>query len=148
MEERKMKRKLLLLLPLLSMALVGCNRGGGTSSTSSKGGDTSSQPATSSSEEEQKDFLIYCYLDYNHYDKNNPYLRVWWDYNTPFTQADIGLINPTTAPDPYYPTFLGWSMNALVDEDKYLFKFGETVITEQMAVGGYINLFGIFVGGK
>lgn len=117
----------LLALPLLSLlfATTGCN--------------------APYDPEEERDFIIYFYLDYNHNDMENPYYKCWWDFNKVFTKRDINLVDPVNdAADPYYPTFLGWSLNSLVDEEQYLFDFN-TPITEEEAVGGYIELYGIFV---
>ena len=128
-----MKMRKLILLPALTLLLTACNNGGGS-------GDGGSY-----NPEKERDFKIMCYLDYNHYDPDSPYYVAWWDFDKPFSQSDIKLVDPTEAPDPYYPTFKGWSRYALVDEDKYLFDWN-TAISEDEAVGGYIELFGIFVG--
>jgi len=132
-----MKMKKLILLPALALLLAGCNNSGGGS------GDKPSKYDPSNPKE--RDFKINCYLDYNHYDPDNPYYVAWWDFDKVFTQDDIGLKDPTEVPDPFYPTFKGWSRHALVDEDQYLFDWN-TAISEEDAVGGYIELFGIFVG--
>ena len=137
-----MKLKKLLLLPLLAAPLMvaSCVSGGGT--TSSSGGDSSSSGGGGGS----KNLLMKFFSDYNHYDEEEPYLSVWWYYDQPFSKADIGLNDPTEVPDPYYPTFLGWSIHPVVDEDQYLWNFGKDVVTTEMAVGGEIEFFGIFVG--
>ena len=132
-----MKMRKLLLLPVLALLLSGCNNGDG-------GSKTPPDPEKYDPVEE-RDFKIMCYLDYNHYDPDNPYYVAWWDFDLPFTKEQIKLTDPTEAPDPYYPTFKGWSRHALVDEDQYLFDFN-TPISEEEAVGGFIELFGIFVG--
>ena len=106
---------------------------------------SSEQPSSSASSEVRKDFWIRVYFDYNHFDESEPLLKVMWQYGLPFTKEDIGLTDPTTVPDPYYNHFLGWSLHPIVDEEQYLWKFGEDVVTAEMAVGGYINLYGIFV---
>ena len=125
-----MKKKLL-LLPLAALFLASCVGPGG--------GGGGFDP------DEERDFTIYFYLDYNHYDPDDPYYACSWYYDRPFSKTDINLKDPTEAPDPYYPTFLGWSRQALVDEEQYLWDF-KTAISEEEAVGGYIELFGIFVG--
>ena len=132
-----MKLRKLLFLPALALLLTGCNNGSGDSKTPPD--PDKYNPV------EERDFKIMCYLDYNHYDPDNPYYVAWWDFDLPFTKEQIKLTDPTEAPDPYYPTFKGWSRHALVDEDQYLFDFN-TAISEDDAVGGFIELFGIFVG--
>lgn len=125
--------KKLFLIPALALLLTAC------------GNSDKKPPSYDPSNPVERDFKINCYLDYNHYDPDNPYYVAWWDFDKVFTQADIGLKDPTEVPDSYYPTFKGWSRHALVDEDKYLFDWN-TPISEEEAVGGYIELFGIFVG--
>lgn len=172
-----MKKKLLLLIPTLMLALAACNNGGtntsnpdpskpeGTSQTSGgEASQSSEEYSDDPSRPEGANLRIDFYLDYNHYGKGikgfgneeNKYHCAWWYFDRPFTKADIGLVDPTTAPDPYYPTFAGWSRHALVDEtetkkegsDEYLYmwNFGIDKVSEAEAVGGYIELFGIFVG--
>ncbi|MBE6135877.1 MAG: hypothetical protein E7181_01240 [Erysipelotrichaceae bacterium] len=128
-----MKMRKLILLPALALLLTGCNNGPKTPSKYDP------------SNPKERDFKINCYLDYNHYDPDNPYYVAWWDFDVPFSKDDIQLKDPDTVPDPFYPVFKGWSRHALVDEDQYLFDFN-TPISEEEAVGGYIELFGIFVG--
>lgn len=106
---------------------------------------SSEAPSSSQSSQIRKDFWIRVYLDYNHFDESNPILKIMWQYGLPFTKEDIGLTDPTSVPDPYYNRFLGWSLHTIVDETQYLWRFGEDVVTAEMAVGGYINLYGIFV---
>ncbi len=132
-----MKMKKLLLLPVLALLLTGCNNNGGGKTPSKYDPDNPTE----------RDFKINCYLDYNHYDPDNPYYVAWWDFDTVFSKEDIGLkdLTDADATDPYYSHFLGWSRHALVDEEKYLFDWN-TPISEEEAVGGYIELFGIFVG--
>lgn len=143
-------KKSLFLLPLSIFFLVGCGATTNPSSSvtpnpsSSSGGGitpTSSNP----DDPGDHDIRIKFYLDYNHYDKDNPYHSVWWDSNKTFTKEEIGLVDPT-APDPFYPTFLGWSKYAIVDEDARLWNFGVDTISYDDTAGGIFEIFGIFVG--
>lgn len=147
-------KKSLFLLPLTLFFLVGCNNGGttptvDTSGTSNNDGSATSTSAGNTTSEEDEaaghDIRIKFYLDYNHYDKDNPYHSVWWDSDTTFTKEQIGLVDPTEAPDPYYPTFLGWSKYAVVDEDSRLWNFGVDKISYDETAGGTFEIFGIFV---
>ena len=126
-----MKKSKLLLIPVLSLLLASCSGGGNNPN-------------------EEGDFKVYVYLDYNHYDPENPYLTGWGYYGVPFTKADLGLTDPDPSSipdlDPYYPNFLGWSRQVLVDDTADLWKFGEDKIEKGEAPGDYIELFGIFVG--
>lgn len=129
-----MKMKKLVVLPIMMLLLTACN---GNDSGGSSGGGGSG---------DYKPLTINFYLDYNHYDEENPYLSARWYYDTTFTKEDINLTDPTEVPDPYYPTFKGWSKYALVDEDSYLWKFGVDKISESEAVNGVFEIFGIYVG--
>ena len=91
-----------------------CGRAGCTGPRGGGGGNTPTG---------DPDYTLVFYLDYNHYDPDDPYYTYDWYFDTPFTQEQIGLTNPTTAPDPFYGTFKGWSRQALVDEDQYLWDF-------------------------
>ena len=140
-------KKALFLLPLTLLFLAGC---GGQTVTPSSSGTTptsSGDPKSTSNPDDpgDHDIRIKFYLDYNHYDKDNPYHSVWWDSNKTFTKEEIGLVDPT-APDPYYPTFLGWSKYAIVDEDDRLWNFGVDTISYDDTAGGIFEIFGIFIG--
>ena len=93
----------------------------------------------------QKNLIIRFYLDYNHYEKENPYYTAYWYTDRTFTKEDIGLVDPKEVPDSFYGTFLGWSKYVIVDEDSYLWKFGEDKISYSDTAGGTFEIFGIFV---
>ena len=158
-----MKLKTLLLVPVMALLLTGCGGGGnpsnsepvsqpGQSSGESQGGESRSeqsqggQSSTQTSQGRTKDLLLRFYEDYNHYEEEEPYYEAWWYLGEPFTKEDIGLVDPKKAYDPYYPTFLGWSKFAIVDEDDKIFEFGKDVITYEETANNIIELFGIFVG--
>jgi len=153
-----MKNKLALLLAS-TFLLAACGGSGDTSITPTSQEPTSgvtptSQEPTSkaptsqepTSHDPSKDLIIKFYLDYNHYDTDNPYYTVEWYLNRPFTKEEIGLVDPTEVPEPFYPNFIGWSRYALVDELDYLWKFGTDVVTYQDATNNVFEMFGIFVG--
>lgn len=156
-----MKNKKFLLLPALALMLCACNNGSGNGSGVSGGDQSGNQstvaPDQSASGDQDSDGTSYdpnkqlrldFYLDYNHYDKENPYYSVFWYYDDPFTKEAIGLTDPDPKKisdlDPFYPNFKGWSRHAVVDEDSYLWKFGQESVSKEMAVGGYVEFFGIF----
>lgn len=124
-----MKTKLILPLLLLTstFSLVGCNQGSNTSTS----GDN-------------KPLTINFYVDYNHYEPEEPYYVAKWYYDRPFTKEDLGLTDPA-CPDEYYSKFLGWSLHTLLDGTEGLWKFGEDSVSRELAVGEYVNLFGIWV---
>ena len=154
-----MKNKLLLVIPTFLLVLASC-AGNNPSSSASQGGDSgdSEEYSDDPSRPEGANLRIDFYLDYNHYDKDNKYYSAWWYFDRTFTKDDIGLKDPGAdlTPDPYYPTFAGWSRHALVDETEtkkdgtqellYMWNFGIDKVSEEEAVGGYIELFGIYVG--
>ena len=135
-----MKMKKLFLLPAMMLLLTACGNGGGG------GGGGSNSGSGGSGSGDYKPLTINFYLDFNHYDEENPYHTAQWYYDSAFTKADLGLVDPTEVPDRFYPTFKGWSTHALVDEDKYLWNFGTDKVAEADAVNGVIEFFGIFVG--
>lgn len=124
--------KKVIFLPAIAL-LTACGGGGGG------GGGTSQRDRDAT-------LLVHFYSDYNHFEEGESYLDAWWYYNRPIDKDKIGLKDPTEAPDPYYPTFLGWSLHPIVDEEQYLWDFTTDVVTEDMAVGGEIEFFGIYVG--
>jgi hypothetical protein len=143
-----MKMRKLLLLPAMVLLLTACGNGGGggSSSSSQGGGGGGSSGGGSGGSGDYRPLTINFYLDYNHYDEENPYHSARWYYDTTFTKDDVGLVDPTEVPDQYYPTFKGWSTHALVDEDQYLWNFGTDKVAEADAVNGVIEFFGIFIG--
>ena len=141
-----MMKKKLLVLPLIMLLLAGCSGKGSDTSSGESTSEGSTSQTSNSDDPGGHDIKIKFYLDFNHYDKENPYHQVWWDSDTTFTKEQIGLVDPTTAPDPYYPTFLGWSKYAIVDEDARLWNFGVDKIQYSETAGGTFEIFGIFVG--
>lgn len=118
-----MKKKLLFVsLLATTLLLAGCtgnstNNGGKESGSNSQ---TSESGGSSSSSDQKRDYAdVYFYIDYNNVDKSNPYLHLQVKWNSPITKPS----DPTTAPDPAYPTFLGWSERPVVDDLKYLYNF-------------------------
>ena len=154
-----MNMKNIKLIPFLALSLLVAACGGNQPSGSGGGSQESSQQSSEQSSEESssssssvsyapgQDLIVNVYLDYNHYDPDAPYYRTQWFFDRPFTQEDLGLKDPTKDeyPDPFYGTFLGWSLYTLVDDEANLLKFGEYQISQKEAVGGYINIYGIFV---
>ena len=136
-----MKNKKFLLIPALALLLGAC-------SGNNNGSNNNNNSNSSGGDSDYKPLLMNFYLDYNHYDEDNPYYSARWYYDTTFTKDQIGLSDPGSdkTPDPYYPTFKGWSLYAVVDEDKYLFNFGTDKIAIEQTVNGVIEFFGIYVG--
>ena len=123
-----MKKNNLLFVSLLAttLLLAGCtgnstNNGGNGSGSNSQ---TSESGGSSSSGSTQRDYAdVYFYIDYNNVDQANPYLKVQVKWGSKITKP----ADPTTAPDPAYPTFLGWSERPVVDDTKYLYDFETTI---------------------
>ena len=150
-----MKFSKLLLVPFAALLLSACGGGGTPSQTpSSEPTIISSEPAGESSQDEsgsgpvdpEMNLILRFYLDYNHYEKEEPYYQTWWYLDRPFTKEQIGLVDPTEASDPFYPTFLGWSRYSIVDEEERLWKFGTDTVSQNDTAGGAFEIFGIFVG--
>lgn len=143
-----MKKKLLLLLPLIGMMLA-CSPStpGGVTDTGG-GHDTETDPGTPTdtpSKSATKDVRIICYLDYNHANESNPYHSARWYFNDPFSKADIGLTDPTAdmASYPEFTLFKGWSTHPIIDSDDQLFKFG--VDMKAQDGNNFLVLYGIWV---
>lgn len=97
-----------------------------------------------SSGEGRKDATVYFFLDYNNYDleDDSVYLACFkWYRNRPLaTSGDIPA-NPTKAPDPAFPIFLGWSSKAIIDSTDDLWDMeNDTIGTDYI-----LFLFGIWV---
>ena len=143
-----MKKKLLLLLPLIGMMLA-CSPSapGGNTDTPGPGSDTETEPGPSESHSASptKDVRIICYLDYNHANESNPYHSARWYFYDAFTKEDIGLTDPTPdmASYPEFATFKGWSVHPIIDSDDQLFKFG--VDYKAQDGNNFLVLYGIWV---
>lgn len=144
-----MKKKLL-VLSILTLALTACGGGNTPSSEPSSSAAPSSEPSSSESSEplpDTKDVTILCYLDYNHANQDSDaFYTAKWYFGVPFSKADIGLVDPTSA-DANYPeftTFLGWSLQPIIDSEDQLFNWGEYVKARDGS-GSYVNLYGIWV---
>ena len=135
-------KKNLLFLSLLatSLMLTGCgkgstaNNGGGNSSGGSDSGNTSG----STSSENTRDYAnVYFFIDYNNIDPEHPYQKVQVKWGSKITKP----ADPTTPPDPAFPTFLGWSERTVVDNPQFLYNF-DTVVKSRTFD---IYLYGIWV---
>lgn len=158
-----MKKKLFLMLPLVALMLSACGGRTPVTPTSSEPAPTSesipSEPETTEDTSEEpsettsklptvKEVTILCYLDYNHANNDSDaYFTAKWYYGVPFTKADIGLVDPTEkdANYPEFKTFLGWSLQPIIDSPDQLLKWGEYVKLRDGS-GSYVNLYGIWVG--
>ena len=156
-----MNRKLLLAFPIIALMLSACGRGGGTSSeepisTPSTTSEvvTSEEPNTEVSSAEEpssskmptvKDVTILCFIDYNHANKDSDaYYTAKWYYGVPFTKEDIGLVDPSQGNYPEFSTFLGWSLQPIIDSEDQLLEWG-VYTKDRDGTGSYVNLYGIWV---
>ena len=132
-----MKKNLFKLLPILLLGLTACGGGGG-GGNSSGGGTSGDTPTT-------KDVTVLAYIDYNHADEDHPYHSAEWYFSTPFTQEDIGLVDPKNdeANYPEFAKFIGWSLHPVIDDEKDLFEFGKEV-KEKDGTPPFIVLYGIW----
>ena len=134
-----MKKKILLLLPALLMTLAACNN-------NNKGGGGGSGGHESGELPEDKEVTIYCYLDYNHADEENPYLKAEWYEGVPFSKEDIGLTDPTNEQASYleFAHFKGWSIHPIIDDLEDLWDF-ENDYKEKDERGYVLQLYGIWL---
>jgi len=88
---------------------------------------------------------VYFYIDYNNVDEEHPYAKRDWYVETVFgTFGDQGKPgDPTSAPDPAFPKFVGWSSHPIIDNiPDDLWDFDKNVV----ANGSYVFvLYGIWI---
>ena len=136
-----MKKNLFKLLPVLLLALTGCNNGGNNSSNSGSGDIPTSKEAT-----------IIFYLDYNHADENKQYFMAEWYLGVPIDLTQLvdengqTLVTPTDTQASYeeFNHFLGWSVHPVIDDPSQLWNFATDVKVKDDR-GTYLQLFGIWV---
>ena len=91
-----------------------------------------------SSNEGRKDGTVYFFIDYNNYDVDDEskYLACFdWFRNKPLAGCTEVPANPTKAPDPAFPYFIGWSSKAIIDTKDDLWDM------EHDTMGTYYRLF-------
>ena len=80
---------------------------------------------------------VYFFSDFNHNDKENPY-----KYVATYNGNKLGKPKNPDCPDPAFPTFLGWSTYAIVDDASKLWNFEKDVVKTDSYV---LCLYGIWV---
>lgn len=86
------------------------------------------------------DVEIYFFIDFNNYDLNEPYAKIDWYSEVPLTQ-EVLPATPTTAPDPAFPYFAGWSDHTIIDTKEDLWDLA----TDVVPLGVYfLALYGIW----
>ncbi len=76
--------------------------------------------SSSQEEEEEFDFTVYFFIDYNNIDENDTtgtklLAKFGWYHNEPIANSGKVPANPTTALDPAFPYFVGWSTHTIID---------------------------------
>ena len=71
-------------------------------------------------DEEDFDFTVFFFIDYNNIDENDEtgtklLAKFGWYHNEPIANSGKVPANPTTALDPAFPYFVGWSTHTIID---------------------------------
>ena len=71
-------------------------------------------------EEDDFDFTVFFFIDYNNIDENDEtgtklLAKFGWYHNEPIANSGKVPANPTTALDPAFPYFVGWSTHTIID---------------------------------
>ena len=117
----------LLLVATSFVSLAGCKKSsGGGGGGGSSGGNTDGT------------ITVNFYADYNQLNEKNVYVTQNVKNGAKLTKP----ADPTKAPMPEFPVFLGWSYKEIIDDKKDLWDFStDTVQTNEPS----FNLFGIWV---
>ena len=132
-------KKSIFVLSLFSIPLLlaGCKINKNKSSNTSGGNGSNSGSNDSSGSSTSINYAVVTfYIDYNNIDPEHPYAVV----NATWGSAITAPSTPT-APDPAFPTFLGWSERTVVDDPKYLYDLSKPVANKTYT----ITLYGIWV---
>lgn len=79
---------------------------------------------------EETNLVVYFYIDYNNIE--TPYGfndGLQWYTGVPFGLNNMPA-TPTTAPDPAFPNFMGWSSHTIIDDTSLLWNFETDVVPE------------------
>ena len=101
-----------------SEGVVTGNGDGSAIITVSANGVSKTVSVSVSSGEGRKDGTVYFFIDYNNYDidDESKYLACFeWYRNRPLAGCADVPSEPTKAPDPAFPYFIGWSSKAIID---------------------------------
>ena len=136
------KNKLLILSLFTALMLASCNNGGITPSGGSGGGG-------SGGGEDDNKITVNFYIDYNAANANKEFtiggknsLEVWATQKVDKGAKVSKPADPTEAPLPEFPVFLGWSYKEVIDRKEDLWNFDtDTVNTETKT----FSIFGIWV---
>ena len=129
---KKLSIALLVMASFLGLAACGNNSGGGSGGGGSGGGDSGGGT------EDDGKIQINFYADFNQLNSKNVYHTYRVENGSKLTKP----ADPTTAPLPEFPVFLGWSVREIVDNKEDLWDFSTDVVqTEEKT----FNLFGIWV---
>ena len=120
----------LLLVATSFIGLAGCKK----SSSGGNGGNNSGGGGTEDDGKIQVNF----YIDYNQWNAKETYYSTRVKNGSKLTAPD----NPTKAPMPEFPVFLGWSKKEVIDNKEDLWNFSTDVVDTTSQT---FNLFGIWV---
>ena len=84
-------------------------------------------------EEDDYDFTVFFFIDYNNIDENDEtgtklLAKFGWYHNEPIANSGKVPANPTTALDPAFPYFVGWSTHTIIDTKDDLCDFSTYVV--------------------
>ena len=94
-----------------------------------------------SEDDEDKVVQVNFYIDFNNVDKKHPYKTFPWYQNVPLAGSSKLPSNPTEAPDPAFPYFVGWSTHTIVDTKDDLWNMETDSVDGTTFV---LNLYGIW----
>ena len=92
------------------------------------------------------DFFVYFFIDYNNIDEKDEtgtklLAKFGWYYNEPIGKSKDIPANPTTALDPAFPNFIGWSTHTIIDTRDDLCDLNTYVVEN----AHFLFLYGIWV---